>query len=186
MELNEIVNDFKNIKSRNYKKVWEPFMRKYKCDRICELGVFEGDNFMEMIAHTPQLAVAIDSWKNDGVHTLKDASYSNNELHTQYNYFLNKVKNIPFVQIIRDSTSNASKKFPDNWFDFVYIDADHSFDACYLDLLTWYPKVKKSKFLMGHDYRRGFGVVEAVNKFVKENKLDLLFLSPSTWGVIKK
>lgn len=179
-------NDFKNIQTRNYYKVWQPFMEKYKCEYVCELGVFKGGNFMEMIAHHPKLAVAVDTWNNDGVHSDKDASYAKDQLENQYTEFKNKVSKFPFVKIVRDYTVNASKRFPDNYFDFVYIDADHSTEACYADIIAWYPKVKPGKFLVGHDYKRGFGVPAAVDRFVKEEGLKLMSLSPSTWAVVKR
>jgi len=186
MKFNNIVHDFKNIKSRNYRKVWEPFMKKYRCDVVCELGVYKGDNFMEMISHEPKLAVAVDSWKNDGVHSSRDASYSQEELKKQYAYFKSRVRDLSFVQIIQRKTVQAAKRFSDEYFDFVYIDADHSVEGCYSDITSWYPKVKPGKFLVGHDYHRRFGVVDAVNKFIKDNKLELILLPPSTWAVIKK
>ncbi|MCS7092129.1 MAG: class I SAM-dependent methyltransferase [Patescibacteria group bacterium] len=184
-DLNAIEADFKAIKTRNYYKIWEPFMRKYNCQRVCELGVFKGDNFMNMIAHGPKLAVAVDSWRNEGVHSEKDAKYSKKELEAQFEYFRSRVNYLPFVQIIVENTAKAAERFPNNYFDFVYIDADHSVEGCTKDIVSWYPKVKYGKFLVGHDYRRGFGVVEAVNKFVAEKKLKLMFLAPSTWAVVK-
>lgn len=181
-----VEDDFKSIETRNYYKVWQPFMEKYKCEYVCELGVFKGGNFFEMIAHKPKFAVAIDTWNNDGVHSEKDAKYSKEELETQYKNFKETVSHFPFVRVVRDYTTNAAKSFPDRYFDFVYIDADHSVEGCYADIQAWYPKVKHGKFLVGHDYKRGFGVPAAVDRFVKEEGLKLMFLSPSTWAVVKK
>ena len=103
-----------------------------------------------------------------------------------YEFFRNRVKDRRYVQIVREDTKVAAKFFSDNFFDFVYVDADHSTEACYQDLSAWYPKVKTGKFLAGHDYGRGFGVVEAVDRFVKENNLELILLTPSNWLVVKK
>lgn len=182
----QVLKDFQSIKNRNYRKIWEPFMRKYRCDYVCEMGVYKGDNFVEMIAHNPKVAVAVDSWMDDGMPTRNTGNFTQDELDRQYEDFKKLMSDKPFVQIIRDYSENAARKFPDNYFDFVYIDADHSYNACYSDLINWYPKVKRGKFLVGHDYRRGFGVVEAVNKFIKDNGLELMFLSHSTWAVIKR
>ncbi len=161
-------------------------MKKYQCDRVCELGVYKGDNFLQMIRHSPELAVAVDTWANDGVYSDQIKSYSKSELDDQYDHFTKQVQDYPFVRIIRETTTNASKRFTDNYFDFVFIDADHSFDGCKQDIQHWYPKVKKGKFLVGHDYKKSFGVYDAVNEFVADQKLDLIFLAPSTWAVIKK
>ena len=139
-----------------------------------------------MINHNPTLAVAVDSWINDGVPSRNDGKHTQREFDKKYEGFRKLMADKPFVQIIRDYSNNAVKQFGDNYFDFVYIDADHTYEACYTDIVNWYPKVKPGKFLLGHDYRRRFGVVDAVNKFIKENGLEMLFLPPSTWGVIKK
>lgn len=186
MKYEDIVSDFKNVRKINGQRNWQHFMEKYNCEHVCELGVFKGDHFMEMIKHGPKLAVAVDSWDNKGVHSEKDASYTNDELNEQYLNFKNKVNKFTFVKIIKDYTDNASRLFPNEYFDFVYIDADHSTKECYKDITNWYPKVKTGKFLVGHDYRRGFGVVDAVNKFIKENELELIFIQPSVWAVVKK
>ena len=186
MEFDEIAKDFKNLKSRNYRKIWQSFMRKYNCDYVCELGVSKGDNFVEMIKHNPKLAVAVDAWEDYGVHPRKYDDLTQLEFDEQYEYFRNRVSNMPFVQIIRDYTVSAAKQFPDNYFDFVYVDANHINESCYSDLINWYPKVKLGKFLVGHDYKKGFGVVDAVNKFTKDNKLEIIRFGHSNWAVIKK
>lgn len=186
MDFDQIVKDFKSIRKINWQRNWEPFLRKYNCDYVCELGVFQGDNFMEMIKHNPKLAVAVDAWKDSGEHPRKYDDYDQTEFDAQYQMFKNRVEGKPFVQIVKDFTTEAARQFPDEYFDFVYVDADHSYEACYADILAWYPRVKTGKFLAGHDYKKGFGVVEAVNKFVKENNLQLIFLAPSNWMVVKK
>lgn len=182
---NEVEKDLNNLERRNYRRIWEPFMRKYKCDYVCEIGVYEGGNFLQMIAHNPKLAVAVDSWIDDHVSSRNESHLSQEVLDKQYLDFKQLMSDKPFVQIIRDYSTNAAEYFPDNYFDFVYIDADHTYEACYADIVTWYPKVKPGKFLVGHDYKRGLGVVDAVNKFVKDNNLKLIFLPHSNWIIVK-
>jgi hypothetical protein len=188
-DLSEKLEDIKHIGTIGFRKIWEPFMRKYKCDYVCELGVFKGANFMQMIRHNPKLAVAVDTWNNDGVYSPSIQSYSEEELQSQYDTFRNLVRNLPFVRVVRENTIEAAKQFPDNFFDVVYVDADHSFEGCLNDLVTWYPKIKPGKFLAGHDYaerlRTTYGVFDAVNKFAKENKLQIARFGHSNWAVVK-
>jgi hypothetical protein len=183
---NEIDQDFNNIRNMPRFRIWEPFMRKHDCQVICEVGIYKGDNFMQMIAHSPHVAVAVDSWINDSIPTRNDGNYSQVELDVQYNNFKKMTLNKANVEIIRDYSTNAAERFPDNYFDFVYIDADHSTEGCTHDLNAWYPKVKPGRFLVGHDYRRGFGVVAAVDNFIKENNLKLIRFAISNWAVVKK
>ena len=92
MDFSEIENDLKNVKVRKFYRVWEPFMRKYDCRRVCELGVYKGDNFQRMIVHQPEVAVAVDLWKDDGIRSHNDVNYTQAELESQYKYFKKKVK----------------------------------------------------------------------------------------------
>ncbi len=73
-----------------------------------------------------------------------------------------------------DSLS-ASQKFSDNYFDFVYLDANHDYDFILSDLKAWFPKVKNQGILFGDDYNRPYGVNKAVAEFAYENKLIVHF-----------
>ena len=100
--------------------------------------------------------------------------------------FKEEMKDNKFVNIHRGYSLDVVNNFPDEYFDFVYIDADHTFDGCYHDICSWYPKVKKGGVISGHDFtarkirtRKGkimFGVKEAVNKFAKDNNLEFYIL----------
>lgn len=48
--------------------------------------------------------------------------------------------------------------------DFVFIDAEHTYEACREDMRLWYPKVRRGGLLCGHDYTMA-GVNRAVNEF---------------------
>ena len=49
-----------------------------------------------------------------------------------------------------DSVSAASE-FPDNHFDLIFIDADHSEEAVRADVSAWLPKLKDTGHMIGHD-----------------------------------
>ena len=46
----------------------------------------------------------------------------------------------------------ASSSYEDNFFDYIYIDAEHTYQAVSKDLEFWYPKLKKNGTLFGDDY----------------------------------
>lgn len=57
------------------------------------------------------------------------------------------------------STSfSVISSFPDGYFDFVYIDGDHSYEGAKSDLIKYYPKLKRGGVtrIAGHDYRCSF------------------------------
>lgn len=194
MDIPESINDLQKLKFKNRKRIWKPFMEKYGCQVVCELGVREGENFELMIEHTPKEAVAVDSWIEDGVLSRNDIGLTPETLETQCHSFADRMASKPFVKIYREYTFDAVRYFPDEHFDLVYIDADHTYESCLRDIKEWFPKVKKGGFLLGDDYIHGiapggrgvvFKVIEAVNDFAKENNLKIFELPLWGWSIIK-
>lgn len=64
-----------------------------------------------------------------------------------------------------DSAASASR-YEDGSLDWVYVDADHRYEAVRRDILAWLPKVRKGGVIAGHDYAAypTFGVIEAVTE----------------------
>lgn len=188
----ELIQDLQSFEVSKYRRIWEPFMKKYVCNIICEVGVQFGFNFRRMIAHNPRAAVAIDSWIDDGVISRNDKGFSQRELDRQYEHFKRKMSDKPFVKTYREYSYDAVKHFEDNYFDLIYIDADHTFRGCLRDIIDWYPKVKKGGLLLGDDYKIyksetgvDFGVIDAVDKFAREKNLRILNVVPDGWGLVK-
>jgi len=63
-----------------------------------------------------------------------------------------------------ESSIDNARRWENGFFDFVYIDADHSYKACMDDLKAWFPKVRKGGIIAGHDYGCG-GVHQALLEF---------------------
>ena len=74
----------------------------------------------------------------------------------------------PFEDIysfIKMNSIEASKQFENNSLDFIFIDADHSYEAVKSDIEHWFPKLKKDGVIAGHDYQPGYpDVIKAVNE----------------------
>jgi len=74
-------------------------------------------------------------------------------------------------RILRTTSSEASREFADGSVEFVYLDAQHHYEAVRDDIRAWYPKLKAGGVLGGHDYLDGtfsssvFGVKRAVDEF---------------------
>ena len=65
--------------------------------------------------------------------------------------------------IIADSV-DAAAQIPDGTLDFVFIDADHSYESVLRDIAAWRSKVRVKGWFGGHDYNKKFpGVVRAVD-----------------------
>lgn len=86
------------------------------------------------------------------------------------------------ARVVQQESTQAATRFRDGSLDFVFIDADHSYDAVIADIAAWQPKVKAGGWLGGHDYHpRTFpGVVKAVDRvFGKQAE----FYPGAIWGV---
>jgi len=78
-----------------------------------------------------------------------------------------KLRLAPYkTTIVRKLSTDAAMDFGDESLDFVYIDADHSYNAVKEDIAAWAPKVRRGGIVAGHDYyytRAGnIGVIAAV------------------------
>jgi hypothetical protein len=88
------------------------------------------------------------------------------------------------VVIHRGFSQDFAASFPDGYFDWIYIDGAHHFEACARDLRLYTPKVKDDGLILGHDYaaspyarQKNFGVVEAVNGFIASGEVDMMLLT---------
>jgi len=83
------------------------------------------------------------------------------------------------------SSVRAASLFPDEYFDFVFVDAAHDRESVLADLRAWWPKIKVGGRLAGHDYDDHWPpVVGAVNEFFGRTDLN----DPTChhcWSVVK-
>ena len=56
------------------------------------------------------------------------------------------------VSIHRACSAQAVGNFDDHYFDWIYIDGDHSFESVLNDLKLWSPKVKSNGVIALDDY----------------------------------
>ena len=69
------------------------------------------------------------------------------------------------AEIYKANSLDQVNSYPDGYFDFVYIDADHTSPGVDKDIEAWLPKVKPTGVFGGHDYCPRFSdVITAVNK----------------------
>ena len=142
---------------------------------VCEIGVFRGE-FSKFIFHEilPKELHLVDIFQ--GV-TLSGDKDGNNIIWTdiglEYENLKNFFSNDKNVFIHKGRSTEILSKFDDEYFDMIYIDGDHGYEGVMVDLQISYKKVKKGKFICGHDYTytKFPDVYNAVNDFVKEKNL---------------
>jgi SAM-dependent methyltransferase len=70
------------------------------------------------------------------------------------NIYLDNIKQHEFakrIELIEEDSVKAAERFKDEFFDVVFIDADHRYENARNDINAWWPKVKKYGIICGHD-----------------------------------
>ena len=140
----------------------------------CEVGVYEGI-FSERIWRIcrPRKLYLIDPW--EPIKDRTEEKYNQKYQDARYNSVSDKFsKQISdgTVVIIRETSDSAAPVFDNDFFDFIYIDGDHSYNQVKKDLNNYYPKVKPGGLLCGDDYNLE-EVRQAADEFVEVNSASL-------------
>jgi len=143
---------------------------------VAEIGVDRGE-FSEQIIDMTEPAVLhlVDTWGTDRYHSGLFESVTKR--------FENYIDN-GRVKIDRKMSTEAAADFAENYFDWIYIDTDHSYKTTREELRKYAPKMKADGIIAGHDYSMGnwtgayrYGVIEAVHEFCVEHDWELVFLT---------
>ena len=150
---------------------------------IAEIGSFEGTYALSILSSFPNAKISlIDMWETSG----NDFYYSirPGTVESAYQVALKRFESFDNVKLLKGSSLEISKSFEDSSLDFIYIDADHSYEGCLQDLQLWYPKVRTGGIISGHDWDCNpsmqeyskFGVEKAVREFF-DQRLDEITLT---------
>lgn len=148
-----------------------------------EIGVYRGETSAILCNKYPKCQFTfIDLWKV----CAPDDSYAYDPMakHTQDDWdkiFREARGNIHAASsdaiILMASSKQAVDFYQNGSLDFVFLDADHSYEAVSQDIRMWHRKVKTGGLLIGHDYG-GFtdrigrtGVKKAVDEFFGESNV---------------
>ena len=135
-----------------------------------ELGVYEGDTFKHLLTSCPGLRlVGVDLFDSDFFQSTREGRPERTfNLEQSYEDLIHWRANHQYdAKLIRMPTIDAARFFEDGSCDFVFIDADHRYEAVNADIHAWFSKVRKGGMIIGHDYNpQEFpGVVQAVNEW---------------------
>ncbi len=157
---------------------------------VAEIGVYKGKFSRKILMRTrPKRLVLVDAWDIDvkGGHIPHIDSHGKKTFSSLARSLPRKLKiYCPFTDISthQSLSADAAVDYKDGEFDWIYVDADHSYEGVKKDLEAWAPKVCSEGFILGHDFSNqeaavnaNFGVMEAVRDFVAENEFHLVFLT---------
>jgi len=158
----------KTLKGVGRREMYRIFA-EHGCLYGAEIGVQRGRNAAVMFECIPGLhLIAVDPYKNHkygrgswGVEFLNNVR---RETHSRLANF-----DVTYIELFSEQ---ASWLVDDESLDFVYIDADHSYDFCMLDILMWSRKVKHGGIISGHDFHGSVGgVKQAVVDYASSHKM---------------
>lgn len=139
-----------------------------------EIGVAEGGFSFYLLQCWPGTCYQVDTWSALSTDEYND--YNNVEQVEQdrrYTLVLEQGRLFGGRAVaMKMKSEDAVKQFKDEYFDFIYIDANHKYQFIKKDLELWYPKCKVGGIFAGHDYLDGviksgeYGVKTAVNEFL--------------------
>ena len=153
-----------------------------------EIGVHKGD-FSEQILRLvrPAKLHLIDPWKYESSDRYRNAYYGGKakggqvEMDHRYAEVCDRFRrhiNSGRVIVHRACSGDACDSFPDDYFDWVYIDGNHLYEFAKDDLECFYRKVRSGGLITGDDYKTGgwweSGVKLAVDEFLNSRPVQLI------------
>lgn len=159
-----------------------------------EIGVFTAALSSRLLQREDLTLYMVDSWGESP----QDSDYAKSgDFHAeltqaqQDGYFANACEVVEKFEerakIVRKPSVEAALDIQDKSLDFVFIDADHSYEGCKADIRAWLPKIKNDGILCGHDYKNTdypcFGVDKAVDEFSQHANLPLEIGENFTWFI---
>jgi len=175
---------YKNIQGYfNFEFLYSDVVKIFPNDaKFLEIGAWQGKSSsymaVEIINSKKNISFyCVDTW--DGGSEM--AHYNIVKSGKLYETFTSNISSVKdYIIPIKLPSVSAANTFPDNYFDFIFIDGDHTYESVVNDLHAWYPKLKKNGIFAGHDYGVKIGVAKAVNEFISQKQLNLR-VCKSTW-----
>lgn len=156
----------------------EQLLQRLPKNVVCaEIGVNRGEFSTQILQHTnPQKLHLIDAWGNP-------PRYHNGLKSVVSDKFKNEIE-AGKVEIHQGFSTNVLAQMSDHYFDWVYLDTDHSYGLTADELVILKDKIKAGGIIAGHDYIIGnwkgdvrYGVIEAVHEFCVKENWEILFIT---------
>lgn len=143
---------------------------------VAELGVDEGGFSQSILEiNKPKKLHLIDFWGSK--------RYNQDKRRNVEQMFSERIKDQQ-VEINLGLSTEVADTFSDQYFDWIYIDTDHSYSTTIQELELYGPKVKTGGIMAGHDYILGnwnglvrYGVIEAVHEYCVKHNWEIMYLT---------
>lgn len=167
---------------------YEALSRLPKGGRVAEIGVAYGDFTKEILTRIePEKFYAIDlfcesvGFWNEGIFEKSGMSHYEWYADRFFDYICSG------TMIMKKGFSwEVMEKFPDQYFDYIYLDAAHDLVSVEKDIKQIVNKIKPGAVIQFNDYtfQEGYGVIPVVNEMIKVTEAKVLYycLSPNGYA----
>lgn len=143
---------------------------------VAELGVDRGDFSKKILdLNKPSKLHLVDVWQSE--------RYPEKLFHEVSQRFQKEIE-AKKVEINRGLSTEVVDQFPDEYFDWIYIDTAHSYTVTKEELENYLPKMKSGGIIAGHDFIVGeidvpwkYGVIEAVYEFCEKYNWEIIYFT---------
>jgi predicted O-methyltransferase YrrM len=124
---------------------------------VVEVGSWKGRStaaICEGLKSVPDAKLfAVDTFAGEAGNTYQLERYMGELAEDRvYREFRANTEEYSFVEVLRMSSLDASRQFADDSIDWIFIDAEHTFERVTADIRAWFPKLKRGGLVSGHDY----------------------------------
>jgi MMP 1-O-methyltransferase len=120
---------------------------------------------------------SVDTWNGSPEHQSLAEIRNQTALET-YNRNIQEAGISTYVTAVRGESSNLARSWKHGPIDMLFVDGDHSYDACLGDLECWSPLLAPRGRILGHDAAPGSGVASAVAAFAQNTGQGAYVLPP--------
>lgn len=150
---------------------------------VAEVGVLGGDFSKHILSRTnPERLYLIDTFCSNDWDSTKRFTTKNHEDFIK-NDFAKEIE-AGQVKMMKGLSWDLLDTFPNHYFDWLYIDADHTYNSVSRDLSFAINKIKEDGLIVMNDYimydhviKEEYGVIPAVNEFCVENNWEIIYFA---------
>ena len=179
-----------------HKQAWRIFTHMTKRERLMlyrlalkqlpgsvllEIGSYLGSSSCFLAAAASEIrggtkVHCVDTWKNEGM--------TEGQRDTWSEFQTNTLRYLTIIVPHRGHSVKIAGNFNEK-IDLLFIDGDHSYDGCRIDVENWLPHLKPGGLVIMHDYEWALGVQKVVHEFIAPRAITVGTLPNLYWAWIK-
>jgi hypothetical protein len=127
--------------------------------KMLEVGSYLGESTYLFACSEKFTSIhCLDPWESDYDENDQSSKSDMSKIESQFDKFKNSCDGL--ITKVKDYSDNVDQLYEDEFFDFIYIDANHTYESVKKDIISCLPKLKKGRFIAGHDYSESWPEVK--------------------------